>query len=300
MHLAGQLAEHLVEIGDGDISILDLPHLDAAVKCAGAGLTERFGERVGIRYGVSKLEPAIPVVVHPDGKDIKLGQSGAGVPVPIHRDPGGLRGDEVCFVVGDQLDAVLAGLKRQRPRERRCGSVGGRGGRGRFSVDPGQPAFIHPEGRAVHPPLDLADAAALIGEHGFDGDLVAIGRRSIFGTNDGNLRRGAAADHLVEIELRRRFLDLSGRVAGELLLHEIRPIQGLVHLVDADGREAADDMQQFGSLCGGHEKSLRRDRQPFARRAMHGGRKKLVCLGRPDRTGAVAVPDRQPTTILKK
>lgn len=110
MHLAGQLAEHLVEIGDGDISILDLPHLDAAVKCAGAGLTERFGERVGIRYGVSKLEPAIPVVVHPDGKDIKLGQSGAGVPVPIHRDPGGLRGDEVCFVVGDQLDAVLAGL----------------------------------------------------------------------------------------------------------------------------------------------------------------------------------------------
>jgi hypothetical protein len=243
------------------------------------------GDGGGVRHREPQPQAPVPIVVDPHSEHIEarpLGGRCAGRPPDI--DPRRLGGDQALGVVGDDLDAIVAGLQDQ-------GAADDEGFASRRSGLRSEAALIEAERHAIDPPFDLADTTALVGDSCLHIDLLARDGRT--GLRRDNLDRGstAARDDLGEIEPGRGLLHLAVRVTVELLPHEVGPVERLIGLVDGIGLEPTCHAEQICALLERIEEALGSERDPLAAYTQSKGRDRFVRLGLQYSDLTAIVPD---------
>src|SRR5258707_10717953 len=119
----------------------------------------------------------------------------------------------MAAVVRNALDLVAAFVERELAREAR-----------RRAARPGprRAAILHADGDAVDAPFDAPDPAAPVDDVDLDHDAIAARAIAFARRHERELRRVAARQHLVEVELRGRLAHQPARIAGKLFANQVR------------------------------------------------------------------------------
>src|SRR5207244_10613210 len=111
-YLLRELGEDAIEIVTGDLGIEYLGDLDPLVEPT-ACPPQRLADGTGIRRRIVQPQPAIPIIVDSNRERVEARRGLRALASPFHLDPCRLGGDQALFVIGDDLDTVVAGVERQ-------------------------------------------------------------------------------------------------------------------------------------------------------------------------------------------